>query len=71
MTTIRRKLRLRSILTFYYAGLWQRSLRGWRHGLALGEGSGLLGCWRGSFFSRAVLGSSPSQDKFVDFLHST
>jgi hypothetical protein len=41
------------------------------HGLGLGEGSGLLGSWCGIFFSRCTLGSSPSQDKSVDFLHST
>jgi hypothetical protein len=63
MTTTRGRLRLRSILTLYHAGLWQRSLRGWRHGLALGEGSGLLGSRRGSFFSHCRAGfiSLPGQ----------
>jgi hypothetical protein len=61
----------RSVLTFYYTGLWQRSLRGWRHGLALGEESGLLGSRRGSFFSHYRAGFIPSQDKSIDFLHST
>jgi hypothetical protein len=47
---------LRSVLTFYNAGLPQCSLHGWRHGLSLGEGSGLLGGWRGTFFSHCRAG---------------
>jgi hypothetical protein len=62
-TTTQGRLRLCSVHTFYYASLWQRSLRGWRHGLSLGEGSGLLGSRRSSFFSccRAVFISLPGQ----------
>jgi hypothetical protein len=45
-----------SILTFNYAGLWQCSLYDRRHGLGLGEGSGLLGNWRGIFFNRYCAG---------------
>jgi hypothetical protein len=41
-----------SVLTFYHAGFWQRSLRDRCHGLGLGEGSGLLGGRRKNFFSR-------------------
>jgi hypothetical protein len=47
---------LRSVLTFYNAGLWQRSLYGRRHGLCLGDGSGPLGGWRGTFFSHCRAG---------------
>jgi hypothetical protein len=56
-------MRLCSILTFYYADLRQYSLCGWRYGIALGEGSGLLGSRRGSFFShrRAGFISLPGQ----------
>jgi hypothetical protein len=63
MPTNRRRLRIHSVLTFYHAGLWQRSLRGLCHGLALGEGSGLLGNKHGSFFSRCRAGliSLPGQ----------
>jgi hypothetical protein len=52
-----------STLTFYYAGLRQCSLYGRRHGFSLGEGSGLLGSWRGIFFSRCCAGfiSLPGQ----------
>jgi hypothetical protein len=42
---------LRSVLTFYNAGLRQRSLHGRRHDLSLGEGSGLLSGWHGILFS--------------------
>jgi hypothetical protein len=56
MSTTRGMLCIRSILTFYHAGLWQRSLRGWRHGLAFGEGSELLGRRCGSFFCRCRAG---------------
>jgi hypothetical protein len=51
MTTTRGRLHLCSILTFNYAGLRQCSLYGRRHGLGLGEGSGLFGSWRRIFFS--------------------
>jgi hypothetical protein len=71
LTTTRGRPHYCSILTFYYAGFWQRSLRDRHHGLGLREGSGLLGGGRGNFFSRRVLGSTSSQDKSVDFLHGT
>jgi hypothetical protein len=63
MTTTRERLRLCSILTFYYAGLWQCSLHGRCHSLSLGEGSRLLGSRRGIFFSlcRAGFISLPGQ----------
>jgi hypothetical protein len=63
MTTSRGRLRLCSILTFYYAGLRQCSLYGRRHGLSSGEGSGLLGSRRGIFFSHCCAGfiSLPGQ----------
>jgi hypothetical protein len=48
-----------SILTFNYAGLRQCSLYDRRHGLGLGEGSGLLGSWRGIFFGRSRAGLIP------------
>jgi hypothetical protein len=63
MTTLGGRLRIHNVLTFYHAGLWQRSLRGWFYGLALGEGSRLLGSRRESFFSRCRAGfiSLPEQ----------
>jgi hypothetical protein len=63
MTTPGGRLCIHNVLTFYHAGLWQCSLRGWFYGLALGEGSGLLGSSRESFFSRCRAGfiSLPGQ----------
>jgi hypothetical protein len=63
MTTTRGRLRLRSILTIYYAGLRQRSIYGRRHGLGLGVGSRLLGSKRRIFFSHCRAGfiSLPGQ----------
>jgi hypothetical protein len=58
-TTSRGRLRLCSILTFYYAGLRQCSLCGWHYGLALGEGSGLLSSRRDNFFSCCRVGFTP------------
>jgi hypothetical protein len=51
LTTTRGRPHYCSVLTFYYVGLWQRSLRDRRHGLGLRERSGLLCGWRGNFFS--------------------
>jgi hypothetical protein len=59
LTTARGRPLYCSVLTFYYAGFWQRSLRGRRHGLGLREGSGLLGGRRGNFFSRRRAGFIP------------
>jgi hypothetical protein len=42
LTTTRGRPHYCNVLTFYYAGFWQRSLRDQRHGLGLREGSGLL-----------------------------
>jgi hypothetical protein len=47
---------LRSVLTFYYAGLRQRSLHGRRLGFSLEEGSGLLSGWRETLFSHCRAG---------------
>jgi hypothetical protein len=62
MTTTRGRVRIRSVLTFYHAGAmvspWGR-----------GADSSTAGAIASS--AAAVLGSSPSQDKSVDFLHST
>jgi hypothetical protein len=56
-------LHYRNLLTFYCTGFRQRSLCDWRHGLALRDGSGLLGSRRGNFFSccRAGFISFPGQ----------
>jgi hypothetical protein len=47
---------MRSVLTFYNAGFRQRTLYSRRHSLCLGDGSGLLGGWRGTFFSHHCAG---------------
>jgi hypothetical protein len=65
------RLRLRSILTFYNAGLRQRSLHGRRLGLWLGAGADSSAAGAESSSVIARLGSSSSQVKSVDFLHST
>jgi hypothetical protein len=59
---------LSRVLTFDHAGFGQRSLSSRRFGLRLRGGSGLLGGRRGFFFRHSVEGSSPSQDRSVDFL---
>jgi hypothetical protein len=64
-------MRLCNILTFNYAGLQQCSLYGRRHGLALGRGADSLAAGAKSSSAAAALGSSPSQDKSVNFLRST
>jgi hypothetical protein len=63
LTTTRGRPHYCSVLTFYYAGFWQRSLCDRCHGLGLREGSGLLGGRRENFFSRRRVGfiSVPGQ----------
>jgi hypothetical protein len=60
-------LRSRSVLTFYYAGLRQRSLHGRRLGLSLGDGSGLLSGWRGTLFSNCCTGFIPLPGQVCGF----
>jgi hypothetical protein len=63
LTTTRGRSHYYSVLTFYYTGFWQCSLRDRHHGLGLREGSGLLNGRRGTFFShrRAGFISVPGQ----------
>jgi hypothetical protein len=63
LTTTRGSSHYCSVLTFYYAGFWQRSLCDWRHGLDLWEGSGFFGGRCENFFSRRRAGliSVPGQ----------
>jgi hypothetical protein len=63
LTTTQGRPHYCSVLTFYYVSFWQRSLRDRHHGLALREGSELLGGRRGNFFSRRRAGfiSVPGQ----------
>jgi hypothetical protein len=69
LTTTRGRPHYYSILTFYYAGFWQHILRDHRHGLGLRERADSSAAGAETSSAAAVLGSSPSQDKSVDFLH--
>jgi hypothetical protein len=56
-TTTTRGRRLHySLHTFYYGGLRRCNFYAWRHGLALGKGSGLPDSWRRVFFSSHHVG---------------
>jgi hypothetical protein len=70
-TTLRGYFHLSRVLTFNDAGLRQRSLCGWRLGLCLRGGRGLLSGQCGFLFRHHCGRFIPSQDKSVDFLQST
>jgi hypothetical protein len=58
-TTLRGHFDFSRVLTFNHAGLGQRSLSGWRFGLRLRGGSGLLSGWRGFVFHHRRSGFIP------------
>jgi hypothetical protein len=55
-TTPRALLRSCSVLTFYNAGLRQRSFHSWRLSFYLGSERGLLSGWRGILFNHCRAG---------------
>jgi hypothetical protein len=70
-TTLQGYLNLTRVLTFNYVGFGQRSLSGRRFGLRLRGGADSSVGGAASSSATAAEGSSPYQDRPVDFLQST
>jgi hypothetical protein len=60
-----------AVHTFYHGGLRRRNLYARHHGIALGREVDSPTIGDGFSSVAAVLGSSPSQDRSVNFLQST
>jgi hypothetical protein len=70
-TTTQGRQSHRGLLTFYQSGLRRRSFSTWHHGFGLREGADSSTASVGFSSAVAALGSSPSQERSVDFLYST